>query len=111
MAFNEKNLARQSVDTTAETIYTVAADTIGIIKDIHVCNNNESGADKYFTLWLVPDGASPTDENILFYRWNIRTNDIAHWNGWQILSPGDTIQALAETANEITITISGGEIT
>jgi len=108
MAFQEKNLARQAVGTTAETLYTVPANTITIVKDIHVCNN--SNADCYVSLWLVPNGDSPTDENVMFYQWNVPANDFVHWNGFQVLSAGDTIQALAETADQITIHVSGAEI-
>ena len=108
--FTEKNLSRQSVGVAAETIYTVPADTTGIVKDIHICNN--SAIDAYVSLWLVPNAASPTDENVMFYEWVVPANDFVHWSGFQVLDTvGDTIQALAETADQITVTISGAEIT
>lgn len=107
--FTEKNLSRQAVGVTVETIYTVPASTVGIVKDIHICNN--SSADCYVSLWLVPNGDSNTDENVMFYQWNIPANDFVHWTGYQVLdTAGDTIQALAETADQATVTISGAEI-
>ena len=109
MAFNEKQLAIQAVNNTGETIYTVAASTVAIIKDIHICNN--SAADCYVSLWLVPNGASPTDENVMFYQWNVPANDFVHWSGYQILdTAGDTIQALAETSDQLTVHVSGATI-
>jgi len=108
--FTEKNLARQAINNTGETIYTVPASTVGIVKDIHICNN--STTDCYVTLWLVPNGASKTNENIFFYQWEVPAKDFIHWTGYQILeTPGDTIQALSETTDQITLTISGAEIT
>ena len=108
--FTEKKLARQAVNDSGETIYTVPADTKTIVKDIHICNNSDS--DCYVTLWLVPNGGSPTDENVMFYQWNVPANDFVHWNGWQVLdTAGDTIQALAETSDQITIMVSGAELT
>ena len=110
MAFNEKSLARQAVNDSGETVYTVPASTVAVAKDIHICNN--SATDCYFSLWLVPNGDSKTDENIMFYQWNVPANDFVHWSGFQILdTAGDTIQALAETSDKITISISGAEIT
>jgi len=110
MAFTEKNLCRQAVNTSGETLYTVPASTTTVVKDVHVCNN--SASDCYLTLWLVPNGGSPTDENVMFYQWSVPANDFVHWVGFQTLSTaGDTIQALAETTDQLTVTISGAEIT
>ena len=110
MVFTEKNLARQAVSDSTEVLYTVPASTSSVIKDIHICNN--SASDVYFSLWAVPNGASPTDENIMFFEWNVRANDFVHWVGYQIIdTAGDTIRAVAETSDQLTISISGSEIT
>ena len=106
MAFTEKSLARQAVSDTAETVFT--ATTTTIVKDIHIANNGSS--DCYVSVWLVPDGDSADDENIFLYQWNIPANYFGHWNGWQVLSDGDTIVAQSETADQITIHIAGAEI-
>jgi hypothetical protein len=104
------NIARQAVDSTVETLYTVPAATTTAVKDMHICNN--SALDCYVSLWLVPNAASPTDENVMFYEWNVPANDFVHWSGWQLLDVvGDTIQALSETTDQLTITITGVEIT
>ncbi len=110
MAFTEKNLARQAVSDSTEILYTVPSNTSTVLKDMHICNN--SASDVYFSLWAVPNGASPTNENIMFFEWNVRANDFVHWNGYQILdTTGDTIRAAAETSDKITITIGGAELT
>jgi hypothetical protein len=107
--FSEKNLARQAVDSSIETLYTVPASTVAIVKDIHICNNGATN--RWVNIWLVPSGDSPTDENIIFFEWDVLKRDFAHWTGFQTLdTAGDTIQAQSETADQITITISGAEI-
>ena len=108
MAFTEKSLCRQAVNS-AETLYTVPASTKTIIKDIQICNN--SASDCYISVWLVPNAGSASDENVMFYQWNVPANDFVHWSGFQILdTAGDTIVATSETADQITITISGATI-
>jgi len=110
MAFTEKVLARQAVSSTTETVYTVPSDTLAIVKDIHICNNSDT--DCWVSVWLVPNGGTASDENVMFYQWNVPANDFVHWSGYQILEDaGDTIQAQAETNDQITIHISGAEIT
>lgn len=110
MAFTEKKLARQAVNSTGETVYTVPAATTAIVKDIHICNN--SAAACYVSLWLVPNGGSASDENVMFFQWNVPANDFVHWSGWQVLdTAGDTIQALSQTSDQITISISGAILT
>jgi hypothetical protein len=106
---NEKNLARQAVNDAGETLYTVPASTVAIIKDIHICNN--TGTNRHVSIWLVPNGDSPTDENIIFFEWDVPKRDFVHWTGFQTLdTTGDTIQASAEVTDSITITISGAEL-
>jgi hypothetical protein len=110
MAFDEKNLARQAVSTATETLYTVPASTVSIVKDIQMCNTGN--VTNWVSIWLVPNGASATDENILIYEFDISRNDFAHWTGFQTLdTAGDTIQAQAERLDQITLSISGAEIT
>jgi hypothetical protein len=109
MSFQEKNIARQAVSSSVETLYTVPSSTKAIIKDIHICNNSTS--DCWVSLWLVSNGGSASDENVMFYQWNVPANDFVHWNGYQILdTAGDTIQAQSETAEQITVIISGATL-
>jgi len=109
MAFQEKVLVRQAVGSSVETLYTVPASTIAIVKDIHICNNTVSGC--YISFWLVPSGNSPTDENVMFYQWSVPAHDFVHWTGFQVLdTAGDTIRAQAEIADQITVHVSGAEI-
>ena len=109
MAFLEKNLARQAVNSTGETLYTTPASTTTVVKDINIANNGTG--DCYVTIWLVPDTASRTNENILISTMSVPENDIRHWSGYQILETGGTIQAQSETSDQITLSISGAEIT
>ena len=75
-SLTEKNLARQAVSNVTETLYTAPASTTTIIKDIHICNNG--GTRRWFSIWLVPNGDSATDENVLFFEFDIPANDFVH---------------------------------
>jgi hypothetical protein len=109
MAFTEKSIYRQAVSDTTETLYTVPASTTTIIKDIHICNNSATAC--WVSLWLVSNKGSASDENVMFYQWNVPANDFVHWSGYQILdTAGDTIQAQSETADQVTAIISGAEL-
>ena len=110
MAFVEKNLVRQAVSNTAETLYTVSVGKTAIIKDIHICNNNNT--DCYISVWLIDSGSVASNENVIFKEWIIPANDFMHWTGYQILdTAGDKIIAVSEVSDQITVTISGAEIT
>lgn len=95
---------------SVETVYSVPASTSTLIKDIQITNNGAT--DCYISVWIVPSGDSAGDENVLIYQFSVPANDFLHWSGFQMISSaGDTIQAVAETADQITLTISGVEIT
>lgn len=106
MTLTEKNIARETISSSTETIYTATTKTI--IKDIHVCNNSASPC--YFSLYLVGDGDSADDSNVMFKQWNVPANDFVHWAGFQVLETNETIQAVSETADKITILISGADL-
>ena len=109
MTFSEKSLARQAVNDTGETVYTVASG-ISIVRDIQMCNTGTTTC--HVSIWLVPNGGSASNENVLISQWDIPRNDFAHWAGWQVLDTvGDTIEAQSEINDKITLIISGAEIT
>jgi len=109
MEFTEKNLTRQAVGSLAEILYTVPVDTTAIIKDIQLCNNSNTNC--YITIWFVPNNSINSDENVIFKEWVIPSNNFYHWNGYQVLdTPGDTIMALSEEMDKITVSISGAEL-
>jgi len=108
----EKNLARQAVNNIGETVYTVPASTTTILRDINIINTGST--DCWVSIWLVPSGASRSNECVLLNQIKIFASDPEplHWDGYQILdTPGDTIQAMSETTDQITVHIAGAEIT
>ena len=64
MTFQEKNLVRQAISSTEETVYTLS-EGITVLKDIHICNNSTTNCQ--FSMWIVATGGSATNENIMFF--------------------------------------------
>ena len=108
MVFLEKNLARQAVSSAGETVYTTPTYKTIVVKDINITNNGTG--DCYINIWLVPSSSSRSNDNILISKMIVPENSLRHWSGYQVLSAGDTIQAQSEINDQITLTISGAEI-
>jgi hypothetical protein len=110
MGFSEKRFIIQAVSSSAETLYTLPANTTAIIKSIHMCNNSSSACK--ISMWIRPDGVATGDENVIFSDFDIPANDFLHWNGYIIMdTENDIIRAEAETNDAITVCISGGIVT
>lgn len=111
MSFTEKQLGQAQIASGSKTtLYTVPASTVGIVRDMVIVNT--TGTDRTIEVWLVPNGGSAGDDNCIIAGVPVWANDHLHWRGWQVLdTAGDTIQAEAEAASAITITVSGAEVT
>ena len=111
MAFTEKLLARAQLPAGSQlTLYTVPASTTTILK--HITISNITSSDRQVKIWLVPNGSSPLDSNILLANVNIPGNGLLTWDGYIPLeTSGDTIQGEASVTSSLTIIIGGAEIT
>lgn len=108
MAFIEKNLGKQEVSNVIETIYTLIENKIAV-KDINMCNTG--GAECSISVYLVDNGDTASNENILISDFKIPPNSIRHWVGFQVVEGvGATIKAKSSINNQVTITISGAEL-
>jgi hypothetical protein len=96
-------------DTSVNTVYTTPALTTTIIKNIHICNTTSSSAT--FRLFLGSSGATADQSSAIFYDFPIPPNSFMQDSGSHILSAAGTIKFSEGTANALTITIDGMEIT
>lgn len=99
-------IGQAAITAAYTTVATVGSAKRIYVKDIDVCNTT-SGA-LTVTIHLVPNGASATTSNALFYGSSIAANDNLQWTGTQIMNEGDTIQVKASAVG-LTVTISGGQ--
>lgn len=112
MAFTEKQLGQGRFNnTTANTVYTVPASTTTGITAVQLCNTTAS--DVTVRLFYVPSGGSADQTTAMLFDFNIPANDYHSFSPEKphYLEAAGTIQFQNGTANGVTITVSGAEIT
>jgi len=110
MANTYKRLgASRPVDTNNAILYTVPASTTTIMKSLRVCNNSSSNAS--IRVFLVPNGGTADETTCIYYDYNIPANSTLSDDGSHILEASGTIQVRTGTADVITFTASGLQIT
>lgn len=88
------------------TLYTTPPATSFTVRNIHVAN--ESGIDAHFTMSIGIDASG----NRIYRNVEIKGSGGAFdWSGYMPMFAGEAIQAFADVAGLLTITISGVETT
>lgn len=101
---------RNTLGGTAESAYSPAAATIGVIKSIVVCEN--SGNAGTFSIYLDDDGAVTSEETCLFKDVAIAANETIILNVyWPMDDAAGNLSVEGDTTDRITFTIFGLEIT
>jgi len=90
--------------TTTTTICTAAAGYAEVIKQIVICNTDT--IDRTVTLAI---GSAATAANRLMSAMPIGANDVMIWDTALVLSAGETLQGLSDTASKVTVTVVGWE--
>ena len=88
--------------TTTTTLFTVPTGHQYAIKQIIVCNTD--GVERLVTL---AKGSAATAENCFVYRLPMAFNDTVVLDTALVLEAGETIQGLSDTADKVTVTITG----
>lgn len=72
-------------------------------------SNSDASTAHTVTVYLVPSGASPGASNIVIVQRSIASKITYHCPELvgHILSPGDTLQAFADTTNEVSFAAAG----
>lgn len=109
----KKLFAPAQLTGAAATYYTVPANTRCIVKKLTFTNPVSSAAARQVTVYLVPNGGSANDADTL-----VSQKVVAIGQTWEcfecenhILESGDTLQAFADAATDVTIMGSGLEVT
>jgi len=111
MAFQEKQLAQARENSTnAVSVYSPAASTTGIIKSITVCNQT-AGAVTY-RIFLDDDGTTFDESTALYFDIALpaNTTDLLDVH-WGMDNSSGNLAYRSNTANAITITVFGVEVT
>lgn len=97
-----------AITTSTSAVYTTPSLTRALVKNIDICNNNESITE--VSVYLVPSGDSAGDSNCLLNSMKLKAKSTIQWFGTQVLNAGDSIQVVADKTGS-TIHCSGGEAT
>lgn len=92
---------------TNTTLYTCPTGTIVKVTAATVTNDTTTSA--YISAHRVPSGGSVSDANIIINQKTVGSREsVRLWElQGQVLEAGDFISAIAETANQLTVHISG----
>ena len=105
MAETYKKVIQELVNSSNETLLTVAANTTVIIKSMRAVNTTGSAA----TLKLFHDGTA--NENMILPFVTVAANGWAEFDGTIIMEAGDTLIGISGTNEAINLTAYGLELT
>ena len=105
MAETYKKLVQELVDSSNDTLLTVAANTTVIIRSMRAVNTSGTTA----TLKLFHDGTAAGNMILPFV--NIQGNGWAEFDGTIIMEAADTLTGISGTQDVINLTVYGLELT
>lgn len=91
--------------TTETTLYTVAASTTIIVRQIQITNTTSTAAT--FKMSIGADAAGTR----LFSDFSVAANDVLEWTGFLVLAAGETLRAQQGTSGALTFVISAVTVT
>lgn len=89
--------------TTTTTLFTVATAHQYAVKQIIICNTD--GVDR--TVNLAYDATAATAANCFVFQLPIAAYDTVVLDTAIVLESGDTLQGLSDTANKVTVSVTG----
>jgi hypothetical protein len=110
-ALNEKMLAQARENSTdAVSVYSPAVKTTAVIKNVTLCNQTSSAAT--YRIFMDEDGTTYDESTALFYDVNIDGNSTVSIDTfWAMNNADGNLAYRSNTANAITVTVFGAEIT
>lgn len=111
MAFQEKQLGqRRDNDTSTHSVYSPGASTTAIIKTITLCNTTNS--DALIRIFIDDDGTTYDESTAIVYDVTVDANSFLQIDGFYPMNDsGGNLAYQQGTANAITITVFGAEVT
>ena len=99
----ETNLIASTSSGSPTTVYTSSGESA--VTTIFFCNTDSSAID--VTVWIVPNGDTLGDEHMIMKELTINATDTFAFGSERILMGGsDTIQAIADTVDKVSVVIS-----
>ena len=111
MAIQEKQLGQsRPANTTAASIYSPGASTTAVIKSIFIANT--SGASAKARLFLDDDGTTYDESTALLWDVEVAADSVVEISTFMAMNDSNGNLAIrTDTANALTFTVFGAEIT
>ncbi len=110
MTFTEKQIAQGRLTTTATSLYSPAASTVGIIKNITITNT--STLEHTFTLYVDDDGTTYDESTTIAWEIPAKPGRVIQIQCYIPMNDASGNFAVkSDSANAITITLFGAEVT
>jgi hypothetical protein len=93
-----------TLTTYAQAVFVSAGTQGDAVTTMYLCNNSDDTTT--FDIYLVPAGGTPGPANIIYSTYPVTGRDTYVIEDRLLLSPGDSIQALASIAGSIVATVS-----
>jgi hypothetical protein len=107
-----KKILQTILPSTLSQVYQLSSSTKLIVRELTFCNLTDSP--KSVDLVILPNGESITDAYYYLKNFTLQAYETVGINNELVLSPADSIQALASSADSVSLTVSGiqeGELT
>jgi hypothetical protein len=107
----EKQLGQlRMTSTSAESVYSPAANVTGIVLQINICNTTGTAA--VYSIYQDDDGSTYSENTALHFEQPIAANTTIQIRGWYPMNNANgNLAAETDTANALTVTVHGSEIT
>lgn len=104
-----KKLGHGTLGVTPTLIYTVPADKpSATIRSINAANVDPVST-RGLTVWLVPEGDVPTDDNALCKNLLVQVNGVAQDDAVHVLMTGGSVYGQTGAPGMMTLTVDGAE--
>jgi len=105
----EKQLGQLRMSTTsAESIYSPAANVTGIVLQINICNTTGSAA--LYSIYQDDDGSTASEVTVLHFEQSIPAKTTIQIKGWYPMNNiSGNLLAQTSIANALTVTVHGTE--
>ena len=100
-------ISQATMTTGYVAVYTCPVGQRAAVVDMNICNTTGSPIGIYIN--MVPNGATPTASNAIFFNASLPAYSTMQWTGSIAMTQGDTIQIKA-SATGCTFTASGGSL-
>jgi len=109
MTYTPTRFDQREAPISETTVYTVPASAEAILREVVIANH--TATDRHIAVSVVPSGDTAGTDNRIIPQSDITADSMFRFEFSTVMETSDFISIIGETANALTVTISGVEIT